>query len=99
MTILSIASTPTIAECRSILADGRVLTITASRRPRANRAEVKCSVPGAQAIAERMQEVVRLARHTEVRFDSRDQVVLSMDIAPGDAERCLLYTSPSPRDS
>ncbi|USX12234.1 hypothetical protein NHH88_21355 [Oxalobacteraceae bacterium OTU3CAMAD1] len=87
MTILSITSTPTIAECRSILADGRVLTITASRRPRANRAEVKCSVPGAPAIAERMQEVVRLARHTEVRFDSRDQVVLSMDIAPGDAER------------
>ncbi|MEV4781869.1 hypothetical protein [Burkholderia sp. LMU1-1-1.1] len=87
MTILSIAATPTIAECRSILADGRVLTITASRRPRANRAEVKCSVPGAPAIAERMQEVVRLARHTEVRFDSRDQVVLSMDIAPGDAER------------
>ena len=87
MTIVSIAAMPTIAECRSILADGRVLTITASRRPRGNRAEVKCSVPGAPAIAERMQEVVRLARHTEVRFDSRDQVVLSMDVAPGGAER------------
>jgi len=87
MTILSVTATPAIAECRSILADGRVLTITASRRPRANRAEVKCSVPGAPAVAERMQEVVRLARHTEARFDSRDQVVLSMDIAPGGAER------------
>ncbi|SEO07708.1 hypothetical protein SAMN05428959_104533 [Duganella sp. CF517] len=87
MTVLSITTTPAIAECRSILADGRVLTITASRRPRANRAEVKCSVPGAPAVAERMREVVRLARHTEARFDSRDQVVLSMDIAPGDTER------------
>jgi hypothetical protein len=77
---------PTNAECRSILADGRVLTITASRRPRASRADVKCSA-GAPAIAERMQEVVRLARHTEVRLDSRDQVVLSMDIAPGAADR------------
>lgn len=87
MSILSITAAPTIAGCRSILADGRVLTITASRRPRANRAEVKCSAPGAPAIAERMREVVRMARHTEARFDSRDQVVLSMDIAPGDAER------------
>ncbi|NGZ83552.1 hypothetical protein [Duganella aceris] len=82
MTTLSITAVPTNAECRCILADGRILTITASRRPRANRADVKCTVPGAPAIAERMQEVVRLARHTEVRFDSRDQVVLSMDITP-----------------
>lgn len=87
MTMLSISATPINAECRSILADGRVVTITASRRPRANRAEVKCVVPGAPAIAGRMQEVVRLARHTEVRFDSRDQVVLSMDVVPGGAER------------
>jgi hypothetical protein len=87
MTMLSITATPTNAECRSVLADGRVLTITASRRPRANRAEVKCAVPGAPAVADRMQEVVRLARHTEARFDSRDQVVLSMDIAPAGGER------------
>jgi hypothetical protein len=87
MTTLSISAIPTNAECRSVLADGRLLTITASRRPRANRADVKCTVPGAPAIAERMQEVVRLARHTEVRFDSRDQVVLSMDIAPAATER------------
>jgi hypothetical protein len=87
MTMLSITATPLNAECRSMLADGRVLTITASRRPRANRAEVKCSVPGAPAIGDRMQEVARLARHTEVRFDSRDQVVLSMDIAPSAGER------------
>jgi hypothetical protein len=44
-------------------------------------------VAGAPAIAERMQEVVRLARHTEVRFDSRDQVVLSMDIPPAATDR------------
>lgn len=87
MTTLSATTVPTNAECRSILADGRVLTITASRRPRANRADVKCSVAGAPAIAERMQEVIRLARHTEVRLDSRDQVVLSMDVTPGAADR------------
>ncbi|HEX8405665.1 MAG TPA: hypothetical protein VF670_13680 [Duganella sp.] len=87
MNNLSVTATPVNAECRSMLADGRMLTITASRRPRANRAEVKCSVPGAQGIGDRMQEVVRLARHTEVRFDSRDQVVLSMDIAPAAGER------------
>jgi len=78
---------PNSAECRSLLADGRVLTITATRRPRANRADVKCVVAGAPSICERMQEVVRLARHTEARFDSRDQVVLSMDIAPTAVER------------
>eukprot|EP01034_Spumella_vulgaris_P038476 gene38478-47515_t len=78
---------PSTAQCRCVLADGRVLTVTASRRPRANRAEVKCAVPGAPALSERVQEVVRLARHTESRFDSRDQVVLSMDIAPAGEER------------
>jgi hypothetical protein len=87
MTTLSITAVPTNAECRCMLADGRILTVTASRRPRANRADVKCTVPGAPAVAERMQEVVRLARHTEVRFDSRDQVVLSMDITPAIADR------------
>lgn len=78
---------PDSAQCRSVLADGRVLTITATRRPRANRSDVKCAVPGAPAIVERMQEVVRLARHTEARFDSRDQIVLSMDIAPTALDR------------
>jgi hypothetical protein len=34
-----------------------------------------------------MQQVVRLARHTEVLLDSRDQVVLSMDVAPAATER------------
>ena len=80
-------TTPNSAECRSVLADGRVLTITATRRPRANRADVKCVLAGAPSICVRMQEVVRLARHTEARFDSRDQVVLSMDIAPTALER------------
>lgn len=77
----------TQAICRSIAPDGSMLTITATRRPRAGRADVKCSVPGAPAVAERMQQVVRLARHTEPRFDSRDQVVISLDRAPGAGER------------
>ena len=34
-----------------------------------------------------MQEVARLARHTEARYDSRDQVVISMDRAPAPGER------------
>jgi hypothetical protein len=76
-----------IAECHSVLADGTVATITATRRPRANRADVKCSVAGAPALAERMQQVVRLARHTESRYDSREQVVLSIDRSPGAGER------------
>lgn len=87
MTTISTSTLPANAECRSVLADGRTLTITASRRPRANRADVKCSVPSAPAIADRMQQVVRLARHTEARLDSRDQVVLSMDLAPAPGER------------
>ncbi len=69
------------ATCRCLLADGRCATVTATRRPRAGRADVKCS--GVPALAERMQQVVRLARHTEPRIDSRDQVVLSIDIDPG----------------
>ena len=87
MSTISIRNLPDNAECRCVLASGRVLTITASRRPRANRADVKCTVPGAQDLAERMQQVVRLARHTEVLFDSRDQVVLSMDVVPDAVDR------------
>ena len=71
----------------SLLADGSVVTITATRRPRGGRADIKCSAPGAPALAARMQEVARLARHTEARYDSRDQVVISMDRAPGAQER------------
>lgn len=74
-------------QCRSIAQDGGLLTITATRRPRAGRADVKCSVAGDPAVAERMQQVVRLARHTEARFDSREQVVLSLDRAPGEGAR------------
>lgn len=70
------------ADCRTILADGRMATVSATRRPRANRAEVKCVVPGSPAVAEAMQTAVRLARLTEAAFDSRDQVVMSIDIAP-----------------
>jgi hypothetical protein len=74
---------PVTAECRSLLADGSTLTVTATRRPRANRADVKCSAAGSPALAERMLNVLRLARHTEARFDSRDQVVISIDRIPG----------------
>ncbi len=75
------------AECRTVLASGALMTVTATRRARANRADVKCSAAGDLALAERMQGVVRLARHTEARFDSRDQVVISMDRAPAAHER------------
>jgi len=78
---------PDAAVCRSLLADGGVLTITATRRARGGRADIKCSAPGAPALAARMQDVARLARHTEARHDSRDQVVISMDRAPGPQER------------
>jgi len=78
---------PASIECRTVLADGRLAVITASRRARANRADVKCAVPGSPALATRMQQVVRLARHTEARFDSREQVVLSLDRAPPDHDR------------
>lgn len=73
---------PTTAACRSLLPDGAVLTVSAVRRPRDGRAEVKSAACGDAALAARMTEAVRLARHTETRFDSRDQVVLSLDRVP-----------------
>ena len=75
------------ARVASLLADGTRVTVTATRRPRGGRAEVKCSAPGAPAVAARMAQVARLARHTEARHDSRDQVVISMDRAPAPQER------------
>jgi hypothetical protein len=78
---------PESAHCRCPLADGSVLTVTATRRPRAGRAAVKCGVPDDPRLAERMQQVVRLARLTEPSFDSRDQVVLSLDRRPPPGER------------
>lgn len=78
---------PVSIECRTVLADGRVAIMTASRRARANRADVKCAVAGSPALAARMQQVVRLARHTEMRFDSREQVVLSLDCLPPEHDR------------
>jgi hypothetical protein len=44
-----------------------VLTVTATRRPRAGRADVKCSAPVRRAWPRAWQQVVRLARHTEAR--------------------------------
>jgi len=78
---------PDTVQYRCPLADGSVLTLTATRRPRLNRAEVKCSVPGDARLAERMQQVLRLARLTEAGFDTRDQVVLSLDRCPPEGER------------
>jgi len=73
---------PAQAVCRTRLADGTLVTITATRRERAGRADVKCTVPGDARVAERMQQAVRLARHTEATIDSRDQVVLAADRLP-----------------
>ena len=75
------------AQCRTVLADGQVATITATRRPRDGRADIKCNLPGAAALAARMQQVTRLARHTEATLDSRDQIVLTIDRLPLDDER------------
>jgi hypothetical protein len=77
----------TVVSCRSIAPDGSHLTVTATLRPRGGRADVKCSVPDAPEVARRMQEAVRLARHTEPRFDSREQVLLSLDRAPAAGSR------------
>lgn len=76
---------PASAQCRTTLASGALATVTATRRPRGERADVKCA--GESALAARMQQVVRLARLTEARIDSRDQVVIGIDIAPGRDER------------
>jgi len=83
----NIPTRPQTVQCRCPLADGAELVLTATRRARAGRAEVKCSVPDDPRLAERMQQVVRLARLTEPSFDSRDQVVLSIDRRPPLAER------------
>jgi hypothetical protein len=78
---------PASAQCRTILADGAVATVTATRRARGGRADVKCALAAAPELAQRMQQVVRLARLTEARYDSRDQVVLSIDRVPSVRER------------
>jgi hypothetical protein len=78
---------PDSAQCRTLLASGVMATVTATRRPRSGRADVKCGAAGDLALAARMQQVVRLARHTEARLDSRDQVVISIDSAPAANER------------
>ena len=78
---------PDTVAVRSQLQDGGFVTVTATRRPRGGRAEIKCSAPGAPLLAARMAQVAHLARHTEARYDSRDQVVISMDRAPGESAR------------
>lgn len=78
---------PATAVCRTVLADGSLATVTASARPRASRAEVKCIVAGSATLAMRMQQVVRAARLTEAACDSRDQVVIGIDRTPGEHER------------
>lgn len=78
---------PHTAECRTILADGSVATVTATRRPRSQRADVKCALAGAPALCERVQQVARLARHTEAALDTRDQVIISIAPVPAAHER------------
>jgi hypothetical protein len=82
-----LAKRPDTVTLRSALAGGGCGTVTATRRARAGRAELKCSAPGAPPLAARMALVARLARHTEARHDSRDQVVISLDRAPAALER------------
>lgn len=78
---------PAAAAVRTVLASGAVATVTATVRPRASRADVKCTVPGDPALSARMQQVVRLARLTEPAADSRTQCVVGIDIAPAAHER------------
>ena len=78
---------PLTAWCRTTLASGVVATVTATRRPRSGRADIKCMAAGEPALAARMQQVARLARHTEARLDTRDQVVISIEPAPASHER------------
>lgn len=78
---------PDAVTVRSQLANGGVVTISATRRARDGRAEIKCSAPGAPLLAARMAQVAHLARHTEARYDSRDQVVIGIDRAPGEGTR------------
>ncbi len=78
---------PDSAQCRTILAGGVVATVTATRRARAGRADVKCAAGSDASLGARMQHVVRLARHTEPRIDSRDQIIISIEPAPASHER------------
>jgi hypothetical protein len=80
-------STPLNHRCQTVLANGQRMTLTASSRPRAGRAEVKCLVPHAPEVGERMQQVVRLARLTEPFDACPEQVVISTDLAPAQGER------------
>ena len=68
------------ASVQCLLDDGRLLTVQASCRPRDGRADIKCHGP--REVALRVQQVLRLARHTEPDYDSRVQVVISLDPWP-----------------
>lgn len=67
-----------------VLGDGRLLTVQASCRSRDGRADIKCHGP--REISQRIQQILRLARHTEAQFDSRQQVVISLDPWPALAD-------------
>ncbi len=77
-----VASAGATVHC--LLDDGRLLTVHASCRPRDGRADIKCHGP--REIAQRVQQVLRLARHTEPVHDSRLQVVISLDPWPDVAQ-------------
>jgi hypothetical protein len=68
-----------------LLEDGRLLTVQASCRSRDGRADIKCHGP--REISQRIQQILRLARHTEAQFDSRQQVVISLDPWPVEGQR------------
>ncbi|MCG2584515.1 hypothetical protein [Massilia sp. TS11] len=78
---------PASAVCQTVLADGRLAHVQATRRARAGRADVKASVAGQPGLAERLQQVVRLARHSEAQLELAHQVQLSIDPAPAAHDR------------
>lgn len=76
---------PGQASVQCLLDDGRLLTVHASSRLRDGRADIKCHGP--REIALHVQQVLRLARHTEADHDSRVQVVISLDPWPQTGQR------------
>lgn len=73
------------ASAHCLLDDGRLLTVQATCRTRDGRADIKCHGP--REVAMRVQQILRLARHTEPEFDARQQVVISLDPWPQAAQR------------
>jgi hypothetical protein len=73
------------ATCFCVLDDGRRVAVHATCRARAERVDIKAH--GSRRINARIQQILRLARHSEAEFDSRVQVVISLDPWPDEASR------------